>query len=386
MKGYVRKRGNTWSYTVDIGKDPISGKRKQKTQSGFKTKKEAQAALAELNNSVDKGLYIEPHKKIFKEFAMEYVNSIYKNKVKASTFERTVSLLNNQILPWFKEIKLDDIDPFVVNRFYAEKKEEGLSSAYVRRMHEILKMLLKTAYRYDFLMKDIGARIDPPQLIQKKMDVWSVQQVNDFLKHTKHSRYHPVFFLAAYTGMRKGEIIALHWDDIDFEEKTISINKTLYKIKDRFLLQEPKTLNSVRTIYIDDDIVSVLKRQRVKQNIEKLRAGGCVQDGGLYQDSNLVFAQENGSFIHPTSVNALFLQYIRQTDIPRIRFHDLRHTHATILLQMGVNPKVVSERLGHSSVKITLDVYSHVLPSMKKDLSEQFSKMMKSGKNVVNEV
>lgn len=378
MKGYIRKRGNSWSFTVDIGKDPRTGKRKQKTRSGFKTKKEAQAALAELISNVDKGTYVEPHKRLFKEFSLEYLQTIYKNKVKESTYERTYSLLVNQIIPWFQNVELEKIDQFLVHQFYVDKKNEGLSSSYIQRMHEIIRMLLRVAYKWELIKKDIASLIEAPRLEKKEMETWSIEEVNEFLKFTKHSRYHPVFFLAAYTGMRKGEILALHWDDIDFEEKTIRINKTLYEVKGRFLLTEPKTKYSIRTIYIDDDIARVLKKQKVKQNLEKLKYGG------VYQDKNLVFAQEDGSFVHPSAVNALFLRFIRQMGIKRIRFHDLRHTHATILLQMGVNPKIVAERLGHSSVQITLDTYSHVLPSMKKDLAEQFSKAMKRGQNVVN--
>jgi integrase len=130
------------------------------------------------------------------------------------------------------------------------------------------------------------------------------------------------------------------------------------------VVNSPKTVNGIRTIYLDDDIIRILKRQKVKQNIEKLKFSP------VYVDQNLVFAQEGGGFVYPTSVNILFERFIKQIGLPHIRFHDLRHTYATILLQMGVNPKIVADRLGHSSVQITLDTYTHVMPSMKQDLSE----------------
>jgi integrase len=379
MKGYIRKRGNKWSYTVDIGKDPRSGKRKQKTQSGFKTKKEAQAALAELVNNVEKGHYVEPTKKKFKDFTLDYLEQVYRNRVKKSSYETAQNILITHVVPWFGNVDLNDIDQFLVHEFYNEKIQEGYSSSYIQKMHEMVRMILRVAYKWEVLQKDIASMIEAPRLIKKEMGVWTIKQVNEFLKFAKHSRYHPVYFIAAYTGMRKGEILGLMWDDIDFEEKTLTINKTLYKTtRDGFLLQEPKTANSIRTIYIDDDIIRVLKKQKVKQNLEKLKFGG------VYKEHNMVFAQETGEYVNPGGVNGLFTRFIEQSGLPRIRFHDLRHTHATILLQMGVNPKIVAERLGHSSVQITLDTYSHVLPSMKKDLSEQFSKAMKSGQNVVN--
>lgn len=379
MKGYIRKRGNKWSYTVDIGKDPRSGKRKQKTQSGFKTKKEAQAALAELVNSVEKGHYVEPSKKLFKDFTLNYMETVYINRVKKSSYEMSLNVIQTHITPWFGNVDINSIDHFLVHQFYSEKLEEGYSSAYIQRMHELMRLILRVAFKWEVLQKDIASQLEPPRKTHKEMKVWTIKQVNEFLKFTKHSRYHPVFFLAAYTGMRKGEILGLTWDDVDFEERTISINKTLYKVKDGYLLQEPKTVNSIRTIYIDDDIIRVLKKQKVKQNLERLKFGG------VYQEHNRVFAQETGDYVNPGGVNALFNRFIEQSEMPKIRFHDLRHTHATILLQMGVNPKIVAERLGHSSVRTTLDTYSHVMPSMKKELSEQFSKAMKSGQNVVNE-
>lgn len=378
MKGYIRKRGKTYSFTVDIGKDPKTGKRKQKTQSGFRTKKEAQAALAELVNNVEKGSYIEPNKQKLSDFAIEYLEKSYKNKVKVSTYERTYSVLLNQIIPWFGNTHLKDIDQFLIHQFFDDKIKEGFSSAYIRRMNELIRMLLRVAYKWELIPKDIASLIESPRLEKKEMKVWSIAQVNEFLNHTKHSRYYPVFYLAAYTGMRKGEILGLTWDDVDFDAKTIKVNRTLYKIKGEFLLHEPKTRHSIRTIYIDDDLIKVLKKQKAQQNIERMKYRG------VYKEHNMVFAQESGEYVFPSAANILFLRFIRQTDLPRIRFHDLRHTHATILLQMGINPKVVADRLGHSSVKITLDTYSHVLPSMQQDLSAQFSKAMKSEQNVVN--
>jgi integrase len=378
MKGYIRKRGNKYSFTVDIGKDPITGKRKQKTHSGFRTKKEAQAALAELVTKVEKGEQIEVRKTTFRDFAREYFNKTYINRVKETTFERSTSLLEKQILPYFQSANLNDIDQFVIHDFYDLKLKEGYSSAYIQRMHEVLKMLFKVAFKWELIKKDIASMVEPPKNKKKEMQVWSIDEVNEYLKFTKHSRYHPVFFLAAYTGMRKGEILALTWDDIDFEEKTININKTLYKLEKHYVVNEPKTTHSVRTIYIDEDIERVLKKQRVKQNLEKLK------NGRVYQDNNLVFAQEDGGFVYPAGVNALFNRFIRQLGIKKIRFHDLRHTHATILLQMGVNPKIVSERLGHSSIQTTLDVYSHVTKEIKQDISKDFSKAMKRGQKVVN--
>jgi integrase len=373
MKGYIRKRGNAWSFTVDIGRDARTGKRKQKSQSGFKTKKEAQAALAELVNDVEKGNYHEPEKRKFNDFVLEYMKKTYINRVKPSTYDTNERIIMTHIIPFFANVDINDIDQFLVHDFYNEKIKAGFSSHYIQDMHALIRLLLRVAYKWKILKEDIASMLEPPKLKKKEMNVWTIEQVNTFLKFTKHSRYHPIFFLAAYTGMRKGEILGLSWDDINFDERTISVNKTLYRVKSENYLQEPKTPSSIRRIYMDDDIIRVLKKQKVKQNLERLKFGGA------YKEHNMVFAQETGEMVNPNAVNGLYGRFIKQAGLPHIRFHDLRHTHATILLQMGINPKVVAERLGHASVRTTLDVYSHVTSTMKKDLSKQFTSAMKSG-------
>src|SRR5205085_3930860 len=133
------------------------------------------------------------------------------------------------VVPWFGNVDLNDIDQFLVHEFYNEKIQEGYSSSYIQKMHEMVRMILRVAFKWEVLQKDIASMIEAPRLIKKEMGVWTIKQVNEFLKFAKHSRYHPVYFLAAYTGMRKGEILGLMWDDINFEEKTLTINKTLYK-------------------------------------------------------------------------------------------------------------------------------------------------------------
>jgi integrase len=377
MKGYIRKRGKVYSFTVDIGKDPLTGKRKQKTRSGFKTKKEAQAALAALINKVEKGESVDFRKSLFREFAIDYFEKNYVNKIKATSFDRLSSILYKQILPYFKDIPITEIDQFVIHDFYNNKLKEGYSTNYIMRMHEIIRMLLRVAKKWDLIKRDIASMIEPPKNKRKEMQVWSIDQVNEFLDFCSHSRYHPIFFLAAYTGMRKGEILALTWEDIDFDQNVIDVNKTLYKLSKGYSVDVPKSSASIRNIYFDEEIERVLKKQRLKQKEEKLK------NSRIYDDKNLVFAQEDGRYVPPSSANVLLNNFIRQSGLPKIRFHDLRHTHATILLQMGVNPKVVSDRLGHSSVQITLDVYSHVTKEIKQDISKDFSNMMKSGQTVV---
>ncbi len=373
MKGYIRKRGKSYAYTVDIGRDPITGKRKQKSKSGFKTKKEAQAALAELIASVEKGTFYELRKVKFREFAEDYLYKIYKNKVKPSTFEYTEALLENHIFPYFQDVDIQKVDSFLVHDFMEHKRQEGCSVNNLINILRPLKFILKQAFKQQIIERDIAPLIENPRREKKEMNVWTIEQANTFLEQTRESRYHIVFYLAIYTGMRRGEILGLSWSDINFEKKYIHIKKSLYKSKSGFQWMEPKTKSSQRFIYMDDDLMKELRRHQLKQKEEKMK------NRTVYQDKGLVFAKPDGDFTTPNTVNGVFRWWVKKTDMPEIRFHDLRHTHATILLEMGVNPKVVSERLGHANIQTTLDVYSHVSDHMKQDLSEKFSEKMKNG-------
>lgn len=377
MKGYFRKRGTKWSFSIDIGRDPETGKRKQKTVSGFKTKKEAEKACAEMIAQIENGDYLEASKDTLGQFLEEWLKSAAKQTMRATTYDGYTRSIHHRIIPELGHIKLTDLKPIHVQKFYSKLVDEGMSAEYIRFLHSILRSALNTAVKWQLIQKSIMTSVEVPRLSRKEKQTWTLEQAQQFLEYAKQkgTRRYIVYLLAIYTGMRRGEIFGLRWKDIDFENGKISINQTLSWVSGQgHVFQEAKTKRSHRSISISDFVLEELKRHRLEQRKEKLRMGE------LYNDQDLVAASAYGKPMTPNGVVKYFKKLTIEADLPIMRFHDLRHTHATIMLKLGEHPKIVSERLGHSTIQMTLNLYSHVTPDMQKDASNRFEEAMNSAK------
>ncbi|SFX78233.1 Site-specific recombinase XerD [Thermoactinomyces sp. DSM 45891] len=373
MKGYFRKRGVKWSFTIDLGKDP-QGKRKQKSVSGFKTKKEAQKACAELIAQIENGGYKEPSKITLGEFITEYMENHVKHEVRPSTFQNQLGTTNQNIIPNLGSLQLQHMTPLIVQEFYTKMLNQGYKASYIRVVHAILSKALKRAFEWDMIPKNISSVLKPPRIPSRSIHVWDMETVNQFLSFTKDRELYIIYVLATYTGMRKGEILGLRWDDCDLKNGRVNVNQTLSLVNNKLVFQDPKTKGSKRTIPLPEFALHCLKKHKLQQNQQKLQLGSA------YQDHDLVISSNNGEPLPPYIVNYDFKKMLQKASLPKIRFHDLRHSHATILLKIGENPKVVSERLGHTTIGMTLDTYSHVLPDMQKSLADNFDTAMQSSK------
>lgn len=367
MKGYFRKRGTKWSFTIDVGRDPKTGKRKQKTKSGFNTKRDAQKACAELITQIENGQYVEISKDSISEFLIQWLENHAKQVLRPSTYDVHKWTIESQIIPAIGMLTLNKVTALDIQNFYNEKIKEGLSASYVRRMHSILHSSFEKAVKWGLIQKNIINAVDPPRKELKEIQTWDIQTVRLFLSKIKGEYLRIVYVLALYTGMRKGEILGLRWKDIDFENKKISIRQTLYRTREGIIFQEPKTKTSRRMISVPDYVIDELKSHRIQQNKWKLQLGEA------FVDKNLVVTNPMGNPMDPRGVKRNMDKLMKEIDVPIIRFHDMRHTHATIMLQLGEHPKVVSERLGHSKVPVTLDIYSHVTPDMQKESADKFA-------------
>ncbi|TLS37776.1 tyrosine-type recombinase/integrase [Pseudalkalibacillus caeni] len=372
MKGSYRKRGNTWEFTVDLGKDPTTGKRKRKSKSGFKTKKAAQAAANELMNQYNKGEYFEVSNKTFEDFINEWIENRASRTLRASTLDTHKWIIDKHLIPAFGDMPLGNIKPKDIDSFYKEKEDAGYSSDYIVDMHSILRKSLKVAIEWEYIQKNPVEAVSPPRIKAKEIQTWTMEESNSFLKHTEEEPLHIAYVLAIYTGMRKGEILGLRWKDVDLDFGRISITQTLTRTRDGLDFQEPKTRGSKRNISITPYVIEELKKRRKQINENKLLLGPTG-----YAEYDLVVCNNLGNPIDPRNLLRHFDKMIKQSQLSKIRFHDLRHTHATILLKLGEHPKVVSERLGHSRIGITLDTYSHVIPDMQKDTANKFEQAMR---------
>jgi integrase len=249
----------------------------------------------------------------------------------------------------------------------------------VLHTHRILHDALNRAVKWGLISRNVADAVEPPKAERYQASVWTAEQVATFLDATKtlEPRFWPVFVLAITTGMRKTEILGLKWSDVDFDRGYVSVQRTLDYMKGKPLIKELKTDRSRRYVALPKLAIDALLAQQAMQEHDKLLLGSA------YRYTDWVFTNPYGDPLSPNSLNTAWYRALRQVDVPRIRFHDLRHTHASLLLQEGVNPKIVSERLGHSTVQITLDTYSHVLPGLQREAANQIDNLLKHpGKSI----
>ncbi|MBA4541952.1 site-specific integrase [Thermoactinomyces daqus] len=379
MKGHVRKRGSKWCFIIDLGRDPETGKRKQKWFSGFNTKKEAERAMATKIHELNQGVFIEPSKITLEDYLKRWLQDYALTNCAPRTYEGYESIIRNHLIPSLGKITLDRLKPMHIQKYYSDKldhgrsdKKGGLSARTVHHHHRLLHKALEQAVKWQVITVNPVRAVSPPKPKRKQIQVLTRDEVLLLLKAAENSKlYEPIFF-AVNTGMRRGEIFALRWSDVDFENQLISIRRTLHRTKDSgFVFRDSaKTDGSRRSIAVSDSVVKMLKKIKRKQLEQKMALGPA------YQDHDLIFCRPDGTPFDLDYLSKAFGQFIRKANLPPIRFHDLRHTHATLLLQQGEHPKVVSERLGHSTITITMDLYSHVMPNMQKEAAQKLDNLL----------
>jgi len=374
MKGYFRKRGDKWSFTVDIGRDPKTGKRKQKTVSGFRTKKEAEAACAELLSQLHRGYIIDHSNQTVAEYLKEWLEDYAKPKLKPSTFSRYESVIRVLAIPELGKIPLKDLKIHHCQKFLNQLLKLGRKSSYISFVHRVLHAAFEQAVELEKIPRNPFDHVKGPKVTREKKNTWSVEEIQKFLQAAKsyNPNYYIAYLIAIHTGMRKAEVLALRWEDIDFENKRISVTQSVMIHQGQYITSDLKTTSSSRVITIDDVLIAELKKHKVLQNQQKLALGSG------YEDRQLVCATPIGHFLSPNMANQHMRKICEIAGMPYIRFHDLRHTHATLLLKLGENVKVVSERLGHSTSRITLDIYSHVTPDMQEAAAQKIGRVLQS--------
>jgi integrase len=394
MKGHIRKRGPSWEYIIDVGvagaqrcqgcgrrfwldrraktSCPKCGgelleteERRRATQAGFASKKDCQAAMAKVINAIAEQRYVLPARLTLREYLeKEWLPAIVPT-IRATTYRSYRGHIDYHIVPALGTQQLQRLNGAMLNAFYGKlakegryHSESGLSPATVRRIHATLHRALRDAVRWSRLAVNPADAADPPKasVSQRKLPAWSGEQLFAFLESVRDDRLYGLWHFFAMTGCRRGEALGLHWHNVDLENARVTIAEALLEVGKEIQLSEPKSARGRRTIALDPETVAALKTHHRAQAQERLRCGAG------WQDSGFVFATEEGGFLSPGRVSFLFGQLRRRAGLPQIPLHGLRHTYATLALSSGINPRIVSGRLGHSTVAFTLDVYSHVLP------------------------
>jgi integrase len=367
MKGHIRERSpGHWGIVIDV-RDFATGKRRRKWHSFKGTKRQAQDERTRLLAEIKAGAYVEPSKATFAQFLDRWLDDV-RTRVTPKTHERYAQICHKNIGPLLGAIQLGKLKPEQISEAYAKalasgrtRGDGGLSPRTVRQMHAIVKSALAQAVIWGILARNPAAVVKGPKPGRTKMRTYDLDQTAEMIEAARGRRVFIPALLAVLCGMRRGEIAALRWRNVDLAAAQLAVVESAEQTKAGVRFKEPKS-GQGRAIALPASLVAELRAHRIAQAQELLLVGRRLDD------EDFVVAQPDGSPLRPHSIGQEWVRFLQgHRHLPRIRFHDLRHAHATHMLASGVHPKVASERLGHSKVGITLDLYSHVLPNMQAD-------------------
>ena len=380
IKPYTKKNGTrAYKFKVYLGSDPITGKRIETTRRGFKTAREAQRALDRLRVDYDKnGWNNSPSLDI--KTVDELFNAWFdykKNKIKSTTLSTYNTYYKNAIKKHLGAIKLKKLTPYIMQKFLDDSTQRY---SHVDILYIILQQMLEYAVGMEIIDHNIANIVTVPKGRstghEAEDNFYSKDELAYFLQSVKDNFNYEVytyFRLLAYTGMRKGESLALNWKDLDIENKTINVNKNCVynQLTNQKIIQTPKTGASIRTISLDAKTVSILQQWHLEQSKWKMVNGFRKSD-----DKQLIFSSKTNGIINPGVPTYWLSKIYKRSPQKEIHIHGLRHTHASLLFESGASIKEVQERLGHSNSQTTLQIYTHVVKSRKSETGSRFAKYM----------
>ena len=373
MAGQIIKRGErTWYVRVFLGRDD-NGRRHFHNKTIRGTKKDAQQYLNGVLREIDLGTFVEPAGETLNAYLDKWLESAAKPRLRERTFNEYEALLRRYVRGPLGVKKLSSLRPLDIQKLYSEMQERGLSPRVIHYTHAVLSSALKQAVRWGMLSRNPAQLVQLPKQTRTEMRALSPGEATQFLEALEGRRLATLFAFALATGMRPKEYFGLQWRDVDSQQGTATVRRVVIRRKGGgWYFEEPKTPQSRRTMPLPSSMIRALTEHRRRQAEERLKAGP------EWQNHDLVFTTELGA---PLSIENLthyhFKPALKRAGLPSsVRLYDLRHTCATLLLAAGENPKVVSERLGHASVTLTLDTYSHVLPDMQKAAAEKLERML----------
>lgn len=372
--------GRSWSYVLRVP-DPLTGRTKPKWVGGFDSEESALLARDEARVALRKRTYVPPSDRTLGEFITEWLNVVHKGQVKLSTFHNYEKLIRNYIVPGLGSVKLSDLKPTHIQRFYTETlAKPGVSGKPVEpRTVELAGAILKKSLRYAVEVEGVlsfnpASRVPLPKARHSVKTPWSFSELREFLEFldTENHRLKFFFRLSAFTGARRGELLALRWSDFDGKAITISKSRTIAG-NDAVEFETTKGgKGGRRRVALDEETVELFNAHRKRQLEERLVMGSA------WIETGYVFVKENGEPIDTGTPTHLFLKLIKKAGLRVIRLHDLRHLHATELLRLGEPLHVVSDRLGHKDPMVTATIYAHVTSEQGESASNTFANASRS--------
>ena len=303
--------------------------------------------------ALKQGIYIKDNKITLSQFIDRFMEDIGAHTLRPKTIDSYWFLINKHIKPEIGDLRLTQLRPDHLQSLYSKKLDEDLSKRTVQYIHAIIRRILNQAVKWDLIIRNPTDAVTPPVPAKKAPVTLSEDQVRIFLESVKDHRWYPIYVLAVATGMREGEILGLRWQDVDLNQGVVSVNQTVENISGHLSIGQPKSDNAHRTIPLPVFALGVLK--------------------GMETHEGLLFTTSTGKPVSPRNVLRHFQLTLERLGLPKVTFHSLRHLHATYLLRQNIHPKIVQERLGHSSIALTLDVYSHIIPTLQKEAAEKIN-------------
>ncbi|MFC1962327.1 tyrosine-type recombinase/integrase [Chloroflexota bacterium] len=380
MRGHIVQRSKnkgTWSIVLELDKDAVTGKRRQQWVTFQGSHAGAKKRLTELLHQQDTGSYVAPGKTTVSEYLKSWLAEYVKPNLSPRGYERYESISRVYLIPNLGNIPLVQLKPEHLQKHYSTMLQVGQSPRSVRYHHVILHKALATAIKWGLVSRNVADGVDVPRARRSEMQTWDESEIATFLESVKGTQYYALFYTALFTGMRRSELLALRWQDIDFIFSQVSVSHSLHQTRDNaFIFTAPKSEKGRRTIALPPSAFLVLEAYRKAKEIEITMLGTTLQE------SDLVF-NTLGKPLRPNTVSRAWSMLAVKAKVKHIRLHDARHTHASILLKQGIHPKVVQERLGHSTIAITLDTYSHVAPGLQEAAAKRFDDVLQIKHNMV---
>lgn len=363
MNGTVFRRPDTgrWGYKFDLGPDPLTGKRRTRSRSGFLTKKEAASELRKAIAAHERGRLVGGRRRTVQDFLEEWHQAI-KPSLRRTTWVNYRNYLDAYVIPIIGGTAIQDLTPVRLNLLYAHLLEKGriktpggLAPKTVQNVHRMLHRALRDAVKWDMIPRNVAEDASPPRAPRRRPQVWTPEQLGAFVQHARPDRFYALWLLVATTGLRRGELAGLTRSDIDLVGRKVSTGTPRVVADGRVIESEAKTRSGERNLALDPTTVEALREYLSTWQEEAALLG---------QDRQLLFVWPNGNPLHPDTITALFHRLCVEASLPKIRLHDVRHSYATAALKAGIAPKVISERLGHATAAFTLQTYTHVIPGM----------------------
>ena len=371
MAGQIIKRGDrTYLVRIFTGRDPETGKRTFHNKTIKGTKKDAERYRTKKLREMHTGTYVDDTDQTVAQYLEEWLRTAVKPRVRSRTLYGYQRIVEKQLGPALGSYRLHELTPAIIQRLYTDMTERGLAPRTVRYAHAVLRNALGQAVKWRTLAVNPADAVTVPKQQRREMRAFSAPQAGAFLKAAESDDLHALWVVLLTTGMRPGEALALRWSDQDGD--TVRVVRTLVRVPGKpARFEEPKTPRSRRAIPLTASCVRALATHRSRQAAARLAAGA------EWADLDLIFPTATGEPTDTSAISRRFRAIVAGVEgLPTIRLYDLRHTCASLMLASGENPKVVAERLGHATITLTLDTYSHVLPGMQRDATDRLERLL----------